>query len=443
MSAKPRRRLRNTLVVVLVLAVIYIAYRLTLHSMVEARINDIRNRHEPATLIELGKSLPHPTAEKNSAELYLQAFAKYSKFKFSEGDPRAKSLPVVGLAKLPGRGENLSGEMRAMIAQYLSENMEALQLLHAGANRSQCRYPVDYSKGIVTLPTHFSAVRQGARLLLLESVSRADAGDLAGAVEALKAEAALAKSVGSDPTLFAHLVRIACQRVAGDGLELILSRGQLTEAQLTDLEAVWSGLAEENAIVPVMIGERCFGVTAFETLRKLALKDREQIGWFAGDGKGGSIGVFCLYRFGGLADLDLMDYLPILNGYIQVCRLPLEQRPAAVRPVCAGLAPPSRWHVLSRGLANALDNAIIIDVRRLTQLHAAIMALRVERYRLNHGELPIELAAVGGPVSTDPFSNRPLRYKKLAKGYVVYSVGEDGTDDGGDEKQDITFVVER
>ena len=43
----------------------------------------------------------------------------------------------------------------------------------------------------------------------------------------------------------------------------------------------------------------------------------------------------------------------------------------------------------------------------------------------------------------DPFNGRPLRYKKLVKGYAVYSVGEDGKDDGGDEKKDVTFVVER
>jgi hypothetical protein len=43
----------------------------------------------------------------------------------------------------------------------------------------------------------------------------------------------------------------------------------------------------------------------------------------------------------------------------------------------------------------------------------------------------------------DPFDGQPLRYKKLPKGYVVYSNGEDGKDDGGDEKKDITFTVER
>ena len=55
-------------------------------------------------------------------------------------------------------------------------------------------------------------------------------------------------------------------------------------------------------------------------------------------------------------------------------------------------------------------------------------------------------------IPEDPFDGRPLRYKKLEKGYVVYSIGPDGVDDGGLEKApadpdadppDITFTVER
>jgi hypothetical protein len=62
--------------------------------------------------------------------------------------------------------------------------------------------------------------------------------------------------------------------------------------------------------------------------------------------------------------------------------------------------------------------------------------------------VPTYLAAV----PTDPFDGQPLRYKKLAKGYIVYSVGENGKDDGGDQTvsartgwktPDITFTVER
>jgi hypothetical protein len=57
-------------------------------------------------------------------------------------------------------------------------------------------------------------------------------------------------------------------------------------------------------------------------------------------------------------------------------------------------------------------------------------------------------------VPTDPFEGGPLRYRRLSKGYVLYSVDRDGHDDGGREKPerrkssdqtsyDITFTVER
>jgi hypothetical protein len=84
--------------------------------------------------------------------------------------------------------------------------------------------------------------------------------------------------------------------------------------------------------------------------------------------------------------------------------------------------------------------------------------LAVERYRLAHGALPSSLedlvAEYLGHVPGDPFTGEKLRYEKLGKGFVVYSVGADGRDDGGWEvppgdrrtggqTYDITFTVER
>ena len=90
---------------------------------------------------------------------------------------------------------------------------------------------------------------------------------------------------------------------------------------------------------------------------------------------------------------------------------------------------------------------IVAETRTLARLRAANAGLAVESYRETLGHLPDKLADLApiylNSVLTDPFDGQPLRYKKLAKGYVVYSVGEDGNDDGGDEKKDITFTVER
>jgi hypothetical protein len=51
-------------------------------------------------------------------------------------------------------------------------------------------------------------------------------------------------------------------------------------------------------------------------------------------------------------------------------------------------------------------------------------------------------------VPLDPWDGKPLRYKKLDKGYVIYSVGSDRKDDGGSADpergfKDITFRVAR
>jgi len=56
-------------------------------------------------------------------------------------------------------------------------------------------------------------------------------------------------------------------------------------------------------------------------------------------------------------------------------------------------------------------------------------------------------------VPKDPFDDKELRYKKLETGFVVYSIGEDGNDDGGKERPrkkprpsgpvDVTFIIQR
>jgi hypothetical protein len=89
-------------------------------------------------------------------------------------------------------------------------------------------------------------------------------------------------------------------------------------------------------------------------------------------------------------------------------------------------------------------------------------AVALERYRRkNDGALPGDLAQALPPelakALADPFDGAPLRFEKLKQGYVIYSIGPDGADDGGYERDsggqrrgegrgqeyDVTFIVER
>jgi hypothetical protein len=67
---------------------------------------------------------------------------------------------------------------------------------------------------------------------------------------------------------------------------------------------------------------------------------------------------------------------------------------------------------------------------------AALAAVAVARYQRDHGDaLTVALDELVpdylDEVPSDPLSDGPLRYRHDARSYVIYSVGPDGTDDGG------------
>jgi hypothetical protein len=166
---------------------------------------------------------------------------------------------------------------------------------------------------------------------------------------------------------------------------------------------------------------------------------------------------FALYKFAGLADMDASIYLDLMNDYVQAIQLPPQQRREAADAVEAKFKKTSRIHILLHIIMPALSRVRTLDVRSIAQLQTARAGLAVQRYRLASGKLPESLTDLMptylDAVPKDPFDGKDLRYKKLETGFVVYSIGEDGNDDGGKEKprkrtrppapEDVTFIVLR
>lgn len=76
------------------------------------------------------------------------------------------------------------------------------------------------------------------------------------------------------------------------------------------------------------------------------------------------------------------------------------------------------------------EKAIEQDIRTTVDLDIVRTALAVERFRVAQRQLPgdlKELVPRFAPVITsDAYSGKPLRFKRLDVGYVVYSVGPNG-----------------
>jgi hypothetical protein len=108
--------------------------------------------------------------------------------------------------------------------------------------------------------------------------------------------------------------------------------------------------------------------------------------------------------------------------------------------------------MLLPSLSGAATRLATVEARR----RAALTAIAVERYRLSHqSALPDNLQVlVPDPLPRlpiDPFNGHSLQFHTRTNGFVVYSVGKDLQDDGGNERPekstgtnyDETFIVER
>jgi hypothetical protein len=158
-----------------------------------------------------------------------------------------------------------------------------------------------------------------------------------------------------------------------------------------------------------------------------------------------------MYYPSGLMHWDELQYLQFMDHYVAAAKMPFPERIAAAQTLQRAVARMPWFHVLARQWLRNMNGPDIIlkDVANTARLRAARTAVAVERYRLTHGQLPTTLAALVpsclDAVPADPFdsASAPLQYRKLAKGYVVYSIGSDVANDSGDKKKDVTFTVER
>ena len=471
---RQRRWPRRLLIVFLVLGCLYGVYRYTLYRMVEAKLDEIRKQGYPVTLAELDKWYPQVPPGENAAEVYTQAFAHCDRFWGTNSIAQSASaitnqwpywqegtewmqqqlLPVVGKAKLPPGSPPLPQEMKRLVATYVSDHREALELLHQATGKIKCRYPIDLTKIYQEdelgaeedkyFP-HWQGVNFSARLLQLETVMHAENGDPESAVNSLFALLALARSLRSEPGLVAHLVRCRVESAGLSSLEYTLNRLKLPVSQIERLQTRFGESETTRQTISPIVGELCEGNAALGSdpwllltigcLHQMNRSHRSTLPF-------GLAVIDRVYSAAGFFDLDQLRFLNYMSEKLQTIRR-LSDLPDS-RLVDHDVP---RFSLFYPWLVDTTESSMKRECKARARVRTGQAALAVEASELRSYKLPDELNEIVPSfltaIPTDPFTGQPLRYKKLAKGYVVYSVGEDGKDDGGDEKKDITFTVER
>lgn len=253
----------------------------------------------------------------------------------------------------------------------------------------------------------------------------------------------------------------ACQQFAVLSLERIINRTELTDEQLARLGEALADAEDRTDLLPALVGERCVGLAMF----KMSTAQLQAFSFFDNGRRNESplsvhlrVVTFALRKQAGLVDKNAITYLDMANDCIAALGLPLERRHDVVDAIATRLRSTSQRSILLHTFARSLPQ-ITVDFDTLAHVRTARVALAVQRYRLAAGKLPDTLADLVpvylDAVPVDPFDGKRLRYKKLEIGFVVYSIGDDLTNDGGKERLppskrtgesrnwDVTFTVEQ
>ena len=433
-AARPRKHrfLGTVLIVAVVLVGADQVYRLILQGQVHAELDAFRKQGYPVTAAELGKSQSSLSAlpdSENGALKILEA-----------ADDLALSPDAFSPGRWPMRAEEMAPAERDTLAEILTNNAPALEALHAAARLKESRFPLDYSLGPALRLPHLAKIKSLAQLLKAEAHLSSEEGKPELAVKSIVDGVCLARSLDHEPILISQWVRLACLEIDCSSLERLLNQHALSLAQLTALSEAFDGAAQSSqaAFAHGFLGEICLGVFCFTAppAEVMALLNPEGaspvlLGQAA----------FPLYAWTGLRDRDFLFYLRTLREMIDAAKAPYPESRVTAKHAGQHAQQNIRTlhlKIISGLLLPALQRAVDRATELQARLRCAQAALALECYRqTNNRVLPASLAQLAPAIMTsvpaDPIDGAPLRYRKrtAAPGYLIYSVGTDGLDNGG------------
>lgn len=428
---RPKTGIAGSILVVIAIAL------LSQHEIVknrtDARLAALKEKGLPVNVAELDQFYSLPADATNAASFYEQAFAGFIRYDHAHTNAPTWHESTLGKAYPPG--------MMNFLDQWIATNQTSLKLLHEGAKHPACRFQRDYTASHAARFHWLHEFMPCVRLLCWDAYLKAESGDMVGAIDSLGSAIAITDSVAKIPEIYGHRLGLGGLEHVAYRLEEILNRHQIRDEQLTSLSRLFKNRETTNSLRRAHVGEMCTGLdileTPFQQGSPLKLGDRyAKESTFDKIMNSATLG---LLKASGLWGRNREFFVDVYARYIKALEMPF---PAALREtetveVYAKSQFLKSKAVLTFFFLHWTPGSAQREARRIATLRTAQTAIAVERFRLaNNGTLPLslnELTPVFLPsILNDPFDGKPLRYRPLEKGFVVYSIGEDREDNQGE-----------
>ena len=145
---------------------------------------------------------------------------------------QCKNVPLVGKNEdpIPKLGDPWTDQ--ALVEQLMAQNADTMkQLLDIAQDNGPVRYPIEF-KSLGTLLPHVQNTRSAARMLMLEAILAARAGDADREFRAINAMIGCAISVRGEPFIVSQLVSIGVHGMTVNRLQKAVEANRLSAEQL-------------------------------------------------------------------------------------------------------------------------------------------------------------------------------------------------------------------
>lgn len=371
--------------------------------------------------------------EQNAAERVLAARALYPRnpmksYRANNGEMKYISQVLGDVPRNIRLEPHVLTVLRASLQNFSAARAEALSL----AEMPQGRYPIQWAPDYIsTLLPHAQEARQLGFFAQDDVFLRLEEGDIQGACQCWRALLNIARSFGDEPILVSMLCRMQGGNVAVGALERILGQGEPSAADLADMQARLEQEADEPLLYHGLRGERaCMNGLLDQLEHELTLAQMARRMGMARD------------PFPGFDWLNRASYkythaalLGYLTESVKIAALPAEtwkprfaeaEKHVSELPWLARLLGASPWK------AKSFEAAL----HQQAALRCAIAALAAERFRQAEGRWPTTLEELvphylkSAPL--DPYDSQPLRLVRRDGQLVIYALGKDDVDNGGD-----------
>ncbi len=256
-----------------------------------------------------------------------------------------------------------------------------------------------------------------------------ESGDPATVVEGFCAAGGFGRSIGDDPCTVAQLLRASAVWEHLPLMERALAQVTFSERQLADLARELEELNSPPWLTDMARGKRAMLNVDLENVRNST--SPQVVASYSG---ATSISWFTPYLTWspGYMRTQQAQMLRLMNRYVDDISQPEPERTARL---AAWRGEVSKTTGLVRDFLYHAETQNDYLLWHLATVRTTLVGIAAERFRLRHDRWPesigelVDTKLIGMPF--DPFDAQPIRWKVVPQGRVIYSLGTNRIDDGG------------